>query len=509
MTAFLRLLVSLFLLVATCSAAELKDHVIRVQRSGFNLSFPPTFQKSWGTGICIDQACSVIVTAYHVELLGSRPQLRIPGRGVRRVLSLASENDLNKGKIQVGGQLLSYNPAHDVSFVYFTKGTPRKTAPRHSYKPNLGQKVIVVGYPDKQLHTLEARLIGSNVPLVFNGTNLKENLVLDVGVTPGFSGGGVFDQDGHLLGMIILYGLLGPKGEHLEISVALPLITIAKALLKLDPSMAATIFNDVPQETEQVRTSTPPVILSEEALLGEGAPPTIPDLTASLIDLPNALQALRSKSASSGNRARNLIAKECLTNGTRKPMCHEVAIVDGQQIFRIPNKKSRLVETRTSLPLPKQGVWSAFAWSGAFDPIDESPWVFQGSINNQFLFTLRSTPEDDRCWFEEHPREIPLFGGGHADWEGPVACFEEIVTDQNFNIVAWYAERSMPENCLTETFQTATYYEWTTLEGSTSPSPLPVSMKITAKVRGQERLMYATTHWTEYRQFRVDHEISF
>jgi hypothetical protein len=90
-----------------------------------------------------------------------------------------------------------------------------------------------------------------------------------------------------------------------------------------------------------------------------------------------------------------------------------------------------------------------------------------------------------------------------------VACFEQILTDKDFNVLSVFTEMRPPDGCLTELVQIATYYDWIDLEGYKSPVLLPVMERITAKVSGQKDLLYANMSWTDYKEFRADHKVKY
>jgi hypothetical protein len=216
---------------------------------------------------------------------------------------------------------------------------------------------------------------------------------------------------------------------------------------------------------------------------------------------------LRAKSDAASKAMVNFIAKQCLVQGTQKPVCHEVSVVDGQQTFREIKQNAKRGEPMGSFPPQKHGVWALSDWLDALGGIADDPWVFQGSVSDHYLFTLKSDAEHDRCYFEEYSRGVPLFGGGHGDWKGSVTCVEQILTDKDFNVMSVFTEMSPPDGCLTQLVQRAIYYDWVTLKGLKSPILLPVMERITAKLQGQKDLWYAQVSWTDYERFRAEHKI--
>lgn len=509
LTSLSKVLLAELLLTSVCAAANVRDHLVSVQHSSLHFSFPLRVKQVQGSGICISRNCSVVATPYHIQMLAGKTNLGVAGGHTEKVLSLASETDTNRTDVPVAKQTttLFYNVAHDVSFVYTKKPVPHKSGVAFSYNFHVGQKVEVAGYRNHKFETTEARIIGSNVPLVMGKARLSENLVVDVYLNPGASGSAVLDERGNLLGMIVLTGAAKLRGGDLTASIALPVRTIATALVRLDPALGSAIFNDVPREDPRPEERRPAAY--EEDDLPEDTTPVVPELSAAPTAVPSAVDKLRATSLAASRLAVNFITKQCLAQGTEKPLCHELSIVGGEQSFRKIGHDDKLGEPTESFPIQKHGVWVQSDWTDTSGEIADNPWVFQGSADDSYLFTSKAAAEDDRCYFEEYPQGIPLFSGWHPDWKGSVACFKQVLTDKDFNVVSVFTEMRPPDGCLTELFQTAIYYDWIRLEGLKSPVLLPVRERITAKVRGRKDLLYGNVSWTDYKKFRVGHRIKF
>ena len=500
------------LLTSLCPAADVRSHLVDVHHSTIHFAFSAIQGRDVrGSGICIDQRCSVVATAYHVQMLAGRPNLRVGSGHTDKVLSLASQHDTNKSGILVEKShiTLSYNIENDVSFVYTKKSVPCKSGIPYSYKFYAGQQVEVAGYYGHEFVTREARIIGANVLLVIGQAQLNEDLVLDIAMDPGTSGSAVLDDRGNLLGMVVLTGSLRFRSGSLIASVALPVRTIARALVKVDPVLGPAIFNDIPEKEPKPVQMTP--VVYQESDRPEDTSPVIPELSAVPSAVPNSLGKLRATSEAASKLLVNFVTRQCLVQGTQKPLCHELSIIDGQQSFRGIRKNGKLGKLMDSFPTQKHGVWAQSDWVDTLGEIaeDDAPWVFEGSVDDRYLFTLRSAAKDGRCYWEEYSQGTPLFGGGHPAWKGPVDCFEQILTDKDFHVLSVFTERRPPGDCLALVVQTAIYYDWIKLPGLMSPILLPVRERITAKVRGQKDLWYANMSWVDYKEFRAEHKIRF
>ncbi len=96
-------------------------------------------------------SCSVVATAYHIQMMVGRANLRVGNHHTEKVLSLANESDRDKSDVTVGKRTLSYNVANDVSFIYTKKSAAHKSGVPYSYNFYVGQKVTVAGYYKEQV----------------------------------------------------------------------------------------------------------------------------------------------------------------------------------------------------------------------------------------------------------------------------------------------------------------------------------------------------------------------
>jgi hypothetical protein len=406
------------------------------------------------------------------------------------------------------GKTLSYNPSNDVSFIYTKKPVHHKMGVPHSYNSYAGQPVRVVGYYRGEFHSVDAHIIGSNVPLVFNGAQMDEDLILDFIVRPGDSGSAVLDLQDNLLGMVTLAGeiQLG-DGKKVPASVALPTSVLARALIKLDPALGLTLFNDL---SAIEPTTDVPFGTFQESDLPDDTSQLVPELGAIPIEgLIDPVSRLRAVADASYRTMTNFVAQQCFVQGRQRPVCSEVAVANGRVTFRSRGKNGDLGEPM-SKPAPlKYGTWPGDEWLETLGEIGENSWIFRGVVGDRYLFTFMSTIADDRCYWEEFPHGIPLFSGIHGHWEGPVDCYEQVLTDKNFNVLSVFAEMLPPEPCLSQVVQTALYYDWVKLDKMEAPVLLPVRERIAVRVKGQKDLMYTSVLWDEYRKFRVRHEVKF
>lgn len=504
-----RLLLIVLLLCSTCVASNVQDSLIGVEHQTVRFSVPLKVETLYGSGICINQECSVIATACHIQMAAGRGNLAVAGGHTRKVLSLANESDSNKTDVSVGRKTFFYNIANDVSFVYTRKPVRHKSGISYSYHYHIGQEVQVAGYYHGKFTTKEAHIIGADALLEIGTARLRDNIVLDISEKQGQSGSAVLDERGQLIGMIILTGAVKAKSADITASVALPVRTIAKALVKLDPSLGKSVFDNI-AEGEQM-----PVQRTFEVYEDNDSPddtsPVFPILEAAASDVPDSVARLRAKAAASASLLVNVIAKQCVIERNDKSKCHEVAIIEGEQIYREIKRKGKLGEATTRFPRDKNRVSMEGEWLYTLSEIAENLWIFQGVVKDQYLFSFMSSPEDNRCYLEDYEegsgKVLSLFGRRYLPWKGPVACFEQILTDKDFNVLSVFTDWRPPEGSFTLWFQTAIYYDWVELYGVKSPIPFPTEERIVAKLQGEKHLRYGNVTWTEYKRYRASHKI--
>jgi hypothetical protein len=496
-------------LVSVSYCADVKSHLVGVQHSSVTLSFPVKVRQISGSGICIDQKCSIIATAYHIQKFAGGAALQAASEHTDKVLSLARNSDPDKSDLPMGNlkATLLYNISNDMSFIYTKNPVPHKSGATCSYRSNIGQTVIVAGFYKNKFESKVAHLIGVDLPLTIGKTPLSEDLVLDIAVKSGTSGSGVFDEQGNLLGMIVFSGVIKQKGGDVTSSIALPVRSIATALATLDPERAHAVFGDIPKAVLQ--PSPLAYVLYQESDLPEDTSLVIPELTAVVSDVPNPVARLQSQADSASKLMVNFITKECLVQGTQKSICHELSIDNGQQSYRKIGKNGKLGKPAELFPTQSHGIWTQSDWADTLGEIADNPWVFQGVVDDGYLFSFASTAENDRCYYEEHSQGTPLFGGGHPEWKGSVVCFEQVLTDKDFNVLAVFTDMRPPDACLTRILQTATYYEWISVAGIKTPVLLPVRERMSARMVGQKDLLYSGLAWSGYQKFRSDHKIAF
>ncbi len=506
-----RLLPLVLLLNSVCVASSAQDNLVGVEhtmaRFSVHYSVPLRLERVSGSGICIDPKCSVVVTANHIQTEAGGENLQVAGGKTSKVLSGSNESDSHRVGANGKDGTLPCSMVNDVAFIYTKRPIRHKSGLSYSYRYQVGDTVEVAGYYHGKFTTEEAHIVGADVLLQVGSDRLQDNIILDIRLKKGQSGSAVIDQQGQLIGMIILVGVLKANGGDITASVALSVKTIADALMKLDPSLGTSLFDKIPEEKwTPMRTTFQ--IDGDDNDSPEETSTVFPVLTADMSDVPDPVGRLRAKAAASADLLKNLIAKQCFTERNADPTCHEVAIIENQQIYREIGKDGKLGEAIPTIKKLRKHIWMQYEWAYTLDEIAENSWVFQGLVKDQYLFSFMASSEDDRCYLEEWPEvTIPLFVRRRVPWKGQVACFRQIVTDKDFNVLCVFTDWRPPVECLIQYGQSAIYFDSVVLEGVASPVLLPTSEEIVFKGKGSKYLRYASVTWTNYRKYRASHII--
>ena len=504
-------LASILLLTNWCHATEdAKSHLVTVRRYALRMSFfLVKIDKTYASGICIDKTCSVVVTPYHSQIGVGRATLGVVGgRTTRKVLSLANESDANTTDVPTTKGIQHFDVAEDISFVYTGKPAHHKTGISYSFRPQVGQIVLVAGYVKSKFEMREAHIIGINVPVFMGQGTLDQTLILDIQTKPGMSGHAVLDLQGNLLGMITMSGNVRQNDGDLPVSVALPLHTIATALKTLDPSLAASVFGDIPADDNVFPAEKP---LSYEEPIADALETAIPTLTPIPVDVPDALDTLQAKAGIASELMTNYVAKQCLMQAHRSPVCYELSFRDGEQSFQEIKKGGKLGKPINSFPVQPSGMWITTNWADDLRHVADSPWIFKGKVNDGYLFAFAATAEDERCAYTEYwaglgsLRDI-LFGTEERpSWQGSVPCSEQVLTDRDFNVVSIFVERRPPDPCRAMVVQTLMTFGRVKLTDIETPILVPTTATVMAQWSSYQRTFYTKVVWSDYRKFRADH----
>src|SRR5919206_3015336 len=99
-------LLTILVLASLSPCASVRDYCVRVESSTVNW-FPPGIRSQVGTGICIGEGCSIVLTPYHMQLAAGRAGLEVVGGRIGKVLSAPTPIGGDTSDVRVGNKLVS------------------------------------------------------------------------------------------------------------------------------------------------------------------------------------------------------------------------------------------------------------------------------------------------------------------------------------------------------------------------------------------------------------------
>jgi Trypsin-like peptidase domain len=383
----------------------------------------------FGTGFCLDAACRFIATNYHVAVIVQAGKIQ-KEKVVQRYLATGPDDhgatpNLVPGDLDL---ILPYAVKRDLAIFELERPLPQHHGLTFSLdEPELGQEVDIYGYPKGAINPFR-RL--SRFPAKFKGPTKSGLIAFDYELpanTPirvaGASGGIVVDRKTEEI-----VGILSQSNE--TTAVAVPVQTLVEFVIKVQPFLAQRIF----PATKQI----PP-------LSGDIYPKFLPPGGHGLQhrqEEPDDVKLLRQKAQSLVDSIRNFIAVETFAwgSGDKEPdlgAMFEVRVIDGAQWFRdYPDGQKELKE----VPRPRRRAWvvPVDEWSNLPNMVGTEIRlkIHQASeavVNQQRIrvFQYYSSVEDNLCPFAP----IEDYGFFITQEVVAVACYGEVWTDENMNIV--------------------------------------------------------------------------
>lgn len=452
----------------------------------------------FGTGFCLDAECRFIGTNYHVAAV-ARPR-KIKGQRVVHVYFATGPADA--GAIVNAGFSagpMKYNPSRDLAIFELRHPLPN----HHGIAFNLddlapGQEVDIYAYPKESISPIR-RL------LRFRGTfkgqtsigllAFNYDLSADKAIRPGASGGIVVDsKTQHIVGILNEISTGGGP-----MAMAVPVQSLADFVAKVQPNLMPNIF--------------PP---------NNFISPVLADLYSKFVPLPagNVLQhrpeesaevkTLRAKAQLLADSMRNFIAVQTFAwgSGNRAPdasSAYEVRVVDGRQRFRkYPDGEKELEQ----VPLPHLSGWvlPSDEWSKLPEmvgtelrlKVQQAPGAVVNGRRTK-IFQFYAGVEDNLCPFEP----VEDFGFFTISKNVPVACFGEVWTDEDTNIIRMSEHLELSAKLKDyrgwEDFQVIlTYGQFK--QADEPPRLTPVT--IYTQARNNKKVYWCRGQFTNYRVFR-------
>lgn len=452
----------------------------------------------FGTGFCLDAACRFIATNYHVAVTTRADKIERE-KIVQRYFATGPDDK---------GATPNYIPNLDV-FPYATKRDLaifelRRSLPHHHGltfsldELQVGQEVDIYGYPKGVINPFRKL---TRFPAKFKGPTTSGLLAFDYelsGDQPilkgGASGGIVVDRKTEKI-----VGILSGVNTAEHTAGAVSIQTLVEFVAKVQPFLAQRIF----PATKQI----PPVSAD---IYPKFVPPRSDGLQHRSEE-PDEVRVLRQKAQSLVDSVRNFIAVESFAwgSGDNEPdveAMFEVRVIDGAQRFRDYRNGQKELE---EVPRPRRNAWviPADDWSHLPNMVGtdirlkvrEAP---DAVVNQRRIkvFQYYSSVEDNVCPFE--PTQD--YGFFLIQKTVAVACYGEVWTDENMNIVRMSERLDLSEKLKAyrgwEDYAVIVTYGWLNLEDG-NPHLAPLTIHVEG--RDSKHIYWCRGNFTDYRVFGV------
>jgi Trypsin-like peptidase domain len=448
----------------------------------------------FGTGFCLDAACLYIVTNYHVAIgtqVGKIQKQKI----VQRYLATGPDENGATPNYVPGLDVVAYAKKRDLAMFKLQHPLPHHHGLSfHLDELRVGQEVDIYGYPKGAINPFRKLRC---FPAKFEAPTTSGLLAFDYeSPTPmsvaGSSGGIVVDRETQEI-----VGILSESNE--TTAAAVPVQTLVEFVTKVQPFLAQRIF----PATKQIPPASADIYPKFVPLRSDGLQHRPEE--------PYEVRVLRQKAQFLADSIRDFIAVETYAWGTedREPdveAVYEVRVIDGDQKYRsFPDGKKDLDE----IALPHRSAWvnPADQWSKLPKlvgtdfrlKVHQAPDVVMNERRVK-VFQYYATVEDNLCPFEP----VESFGFFTISKTIAVACYGEVWTDENMNIVRMSERLDLSEKLRAfrgwEDYHTIVTYGWLK---RTDETPLLVPWTIYAEGRDKKHIYWCRGNFTDYRVFSV------
>ena len=452
----------------------------------------------FGTGFCLDAACRFIATNYHVAIAAKVHRIERE-KIVQRYLATGPDDP---------GATPNYIP--DVGVVaYSTKRDLAIFELRHSLRHHhgltfsldeleIGQAVDIYCYPKGIINPFRKL---TRFPAEFKGPTTSGLLAFDYELSAdkpiriaGASGGIVVDRKTEKI-----VGILNKTTETMALAVSIQ--TLADFVAKVQPFLAQRIF---------------PAIKEISPISADLYPKFVPPRSDGLQHRPEEpyeVTALRQKAQLLADNIRDFIAVQSFAWGSgdkdKDPdaeAAYEVQVIDGVQKFRSYPEGKKEYE---SAPAPQRYGWvlPADEWSKlprmvGTDfrlKVHQAPDVVVNERRMK-VFQYYASVEDNLCPFEP----VEDFGFFTVGKPVPVACYGEVWTDEDMNIIRMSERLDLSQKLKAyrgwEDCYAILTYGW--LNRANEP-PRLVPLTIFTEARDKKRVYWCRGHFTDYHVFSV------
>ena len=448
------------------------------------------------TGFCLDPTCRFVVTNYHVANF-VMPK-KIKGERVLHQYLATGPNDdaatMNYGsylkptKYTIGRDLAILELRHPL---YHYHGVGFSLA-----ELTIGQEVDIYVCRNADVIKPSDKVVkfhGSYKGVMITGL-LAFDYSLSEGkaIMPGASGGIVVDTASQQI--VGVLNALAKNGE--AIAVAVPASSLADFVSKIEPALAATLFPSDKGAISPMSADLYPKFL----------PAIGPHTLERRPDEPENVKVLRRKAQTLVDSMWNFIAVETFEWGKKNHLpavvsAYEVRMIDGRQQFRLyPDGKKQF----NDLPFPP--LESTFVSGGEWSELPEMVGKDLNLKINQAadaiietkrikVFQYHADVEDQVCSWGTID-DFVLF---ETRKEATVACYGEVWTDQDMNILRISLHYELLGHW--KDYMSVVTYGWLN-QGDEVPQLIPMTMS--AQVVNGKTMLWCRGRFINYKVFGTD-----
>lgn len=462
----------------------------------------------FGTGFCLDPACRFVATNYHVAVV-LRPHKIKGERILQRYLATGSDDEGATVNHVPNVGPLPFAKKRDLAIFELQRPLPHHHGPAFSLDElQLGQEVDIYGYPTGAINPFRKL---TRFPAIFKAPTTSGLLAFDYVFSEtepirigGASGGIVVDRKTKKV-----VGILSSTTE--TTALAVPVHTLVDFVSKVQPFLAQKIF-PITKEVSPVSADIYPKFVPPPDLYPQFAP-TFAHVLQRRPQEPHEVALLRQKAQLLADSMRNFIAVQTFAwgSGDKEPSAqaaYEVRMIDGEQRFRrYPDGKKDSKE----VPFPRLSGWtlSSDEWSRLPTmvgtefrlKVHQAADAIVGDRRIK-VFQYYSSVEDNLCPFM--PIEDYIFFT--VSKVVPVACYGEVWTDEDTNIVRMSKHLDLSDKLKEykgwEDYQVVLTYGWLN-RADEPPRLVPLSTFTVSRHKKNKDVYWCRGQFVDYQVFTV------
>lgn len=447
-------------------------------------------EAKFGTGFCLDAACRFIGTNYHVAVIARSHKIK-GEKVIQRYLATGPDDERATVNDGPSVRSMKYALNRDLAIFELRHPLPNHHGVAFSLDDlQVGQQVDIYAYPKEPINPIRKLLRFTGT---FKGETTTGLLAFDYNfssgkaIRPGASGGIVVDgKTNRIVGV-----LNGIDRDGEAVALAVPIQSLAEFVSKVQPFLAQSIF-----------PSTNRISPVSEDLYPKFAPPPA-DALQHRPEEPYDVSVLRRKAQLLADSMRNFIAVQTFAwgSGDREAAAqaaYEVRIIDGYQRFRLyPDGKKELQDVPSPLLnrlIVPGGEWSELPEIVGTElrlKVQQAPDTVVNERRMK-VFQYSASVEDGICMW----RTVSDFGFYVRNKDATVACYGEVWTDEDMNIIRMSEHYELPGKW--KDYRAVITYGW--LKRADEP-PRLIPLTISTQAEYKKHIYWCRGQFTDYQVF--------